>query len=126
MTLVEWIRRHSGSSYFGPQCEVHRPIAQMTTNEQLAALYEETGLVVSRQWLTLICRRLGVVRQGRSNRPRTVSDETKREQSKRRWRRWYERMRQDPERLKEYYRQHAARRTAIRRRNSGKDTGPVG
>ena len=100
--LVEWLYRHSGLNTYGPQCSKHPPISQMTTRQQLDALREETGRAVTRQWLTVICVRYGIPRQGKSRRIRTVTPEQRRARAKVRWVRWWANVKKDPTRLAKY------------------------
>ena len=104
--LLRWLRSHSGNGDLGTQCRRHPPIGGMSTREQLAALFEDSGLRISRQWLDVMCKRLGIPRQGKSSRPTTVAPERRREQAKVRWQRWYAAVRRDPERLEQYRARH--------------------
>lgn len=109
--LITWIWAHSGLSEAGPQCPDHPPINQMTGAEQVDALLDDTGLTMTRQWINQTAGKLGVPRRGRTAlRPR-VSLEDKRKSNNERWRRWHDRLQQDPQAL-EAYRQRRSRPTA--------------
>jgi len=104
--LVDWLKRHSGLGLFGCQCDRHPSISQMISRRQLDALMEDTGLRRTRQWLTIMCKHLGIPRQGKlTRRPESeASLERRREQGRERWRRWYRRLSSDPDRFQQYRR----------------------
>ena len=88
----------------------------MTDRETLAALQEETGLDVSRATLARLCRQAGVPRRGRTG-PIGPPDAERSARSTARWRKWKQRMMEDPVafeawKLAKSQREAAARRAA--------------
>jgi len=110
--VIEWLRRHSGLDQFGLQCDRHPSMSRMTSRQQLDALLEDTGLRRTHQWLMVLCRRLGIPRQGKlTRRPESeASSERRREQGRERWRRRYQRLSRDPDRFEQYRRRARTRK----------------
>ena len=104
--LIKWLNEHSGIGEQAHQCEKHPAIRAMTSRQQLAALQADAGIHVSRQWLTLMCRRLDIERQGTSLRISPMTTARQRAKGRERWHRWFERLQRDPERLRAYRARH--------------------
>ena len=91
--VLAFLQAHSGKGH--KQCRRHSPVEGMTDRAALAALYQETGLEVSRATLARLCRQAGVARRGRTG-PIGAPEAERPTRSTARWRKWKERKMQDP------------------------------
>jgi hypothetical protein len=84
----------------------------MTGAEQISALLADTGLTVTRQWISEKCRRLGIPRRGKLGPRRVKTDEERKADSRARFKDWYDDLKQDSQRFAEYNRRHRRREAA--------------